>query len=84
MSWNGKIIGALIGLASGLGPVGALIGAVVGHQFDNAGGVPPQPGPDAAARVLFDETLADEVVDLAAAQRPSAQRGEAGRIDALA
>jgi DnaJ like chaperone protein len=51
VSWNGKIIGALIGLASGLGPVGALVGAVVGHQFDTAGSVPPQPGPEAAARV---------------------------------
>jgi DnaJ like chaperone protein len=51
VSWNGKIIGALIGLASGLGPIGALVGAVVGHQFDTAGSVPPQPGPEAAARV---------------------------------
>jgi DnaJ like chaperone protein len=32
MSWNGKIIGAAIG--SIFGPVGAVLGALVGHQFD--------------------------------------------------
>jgi DnaJ like chaperone protein len=50
VSWNGKIIGAAIGFAT-MGPVGAALGALVGHQFDTAGSMPPQPGPEAAARV---------------------------------
>ncbi len=32
MSWTGKIIGGAIGLMGG--PVGALVGAAIGHQFD--------------------------------------------------
>jgi DnaJ like chaperone protein len=32
MSWTGKIIGGAIGLMGG--PVGALVGATIGHQFD--------------------------------------------------
>ncbi|MEE9411921.1 MAG: co-chaperone DjlA [Methylococcales bacterium] len=32
MSWSGKIIGGAIGLMGG--PVGAFVGAVIGHQFD--------------------------------------------------
>ncbi len=50
MSWNGKIIGAGIGLWLG-GPLGALIGLVVGHQFDTGNSLAQQPGPGAAARV---------------------------------
>ena len=34
MGWNGKIIGAAIGLWV-LGPVGAALGLLVGHQFDS-------------------------------------------------
>ena len=34
MGWNGKIIGAAIGLWVG-GPIGAALGALVGHQFDS-------------------------------------------------
>jgi DnaJ like chaperone protein len=50
MSWNGKIIGALIGLWLG-GPLGALLGLLIGHQFDGARLLPAPPGPGAAARV---------------------------------
>ncbi len=34
MAWQGKALGAVIGFALGAGPVGALIGAFIGHQFD--------------------------------------------------
>jgi DnaJ like chaperone protein len=34
MGWNGKIIGAAIGMWVG-GPIGAALGALVGHQFDS-------------------------------------------------
>ncbi len=50
MSWNGKIIGAGVGLWLG-GPLGALLGLLVGHQFDSGNAAALQPGPDAAARV---------------------------------
>jgi DnaJ like chaperone protein len=49
MAWQGKALGALIGLAGG--PVGAVIGAFIGHFFDvqaelaqNAAGPPPAGG----------------------------------------
>lgn len=32
--WTGKVVGGLIGLLTGLGPVGAALGVLVGHQFD--------------------------------------------------
>ena len=38
MSWAGKLIGGVIGLAA-MGPLGALLGALIGHQFDSGGGV---------------------------------------------
>jgi len=34
MRWTGKAVGALLGLATGLGPVGAVIGLVIGHAYD--------------------------------------------------
>jgi len=34
MSWNGKIIGAAIGMWVTGNPIGAAIGALLGHQFD--------------------------------------------------
>jgi len=42
MSWNGKLIGGALGLLA-LGPFGAVLGALLGHQFDSAtaaGGAP--------------------------------------------
>lgn len=46
MGWNGKIIGAALGMWIG-GPVGAALGLLAGHQFD----VGSTPGPERAARV---------------------------------
>jgi DnaJ like chaperone protein len=34
MHWTGKIIGALLGLLVGRGPVGAAVGALIGHGYD--------------------------------------------------
>jgi DnaJ like chaperone protein len=34
MKWIGKAVGAVLGLATGLGPVGAAIGLVIGHAYD--------------------------------------------------
>lgn len=34
MGWMGKIVGGVLGFATGLGPVGAAIGLVIGHAFD--------------------------------------------------
>ncbi len=50
MGWNGKIIGAALGMAFG-GPVGAALGLLVGHQFDTGDARAAEPGPDSAARV---------------------------------
>ncbi|MGA8706852.1 MAG: co-chaperone DjlA [Steroidobacteraceae bacterium] len=36
MNWAGKVIGGVLGLAT-LGPWGAVLGALVGHQFDTGG-----------------------------------------------
>ena len=37
MNWAGKIIGGVLGLAA-MGPFGAVLGAVIGHQFDSGAG----------------------------------------------
>lgn len=39
MQWTGKLVGGVIGLA--LGPVGALIGVALGHQYDVSTGKRP-------------------------------------------
>jgi len=38
MNWAGKVIGGILGLAT-LGPWGAVLGALIGHQFDAGAGV---------------------------------------------
>lgn len=38
MNWAGKVIGGVLGLAT-LGPWGAVLGALIGHQFDAGAGV---------------------------------------------
>jgi len=51
MKWMGKIVGAALGLATGLGPVGAAIGLVIGHAYDEkmeAGDDEPVDAADAA------------------------------------
>jgi DnaJ like chaperone protein len=50
MGWNGKVIGAAIGMWIG-GPVGAALGLLVGHQFDVGDARAAVPGPESAARV---------------------------------
>ena len=50
MNWNGKIIGAAIGLWIG-GPVGGALGLLVGHQFDVSDSDRGELGRDSAARV---------------------------------
>ncbi|HEY3809615.1 MAG TPA: co-chaperone DjlA [Steroidobacteraceae bacterium] len=37
MNWAGKVIGGVLGLAT-LGPWGAVLGALIGHQFDGGAG----------------------------------------------
>ena len=32
--WTGKVVGGILGLLTPLGPVGAAIGVLIGHQFD--------------------------------------------------
>jgi DnaJ like chaperone protein len=51
MKWTGKIVGGLLGALT-MGPVGAAIGFVLGHQFVDA-----QPGDKAAWRSLGGENL---------------------------
>ena len=34
MQWKGKVIGGLAGAVLGMGPIGAAIGVLLGHQFD--------------------------------------------------
>ncbi|MDQ7090093.1 MAG: co-chaperone DjlA [Methylococcales bacterium] len=36
MSWKGKVLGAITGFAIGGGPIGAILGGVLGHQIDKA------------------------------------------------
>jgi DnaJ like chaperone protein len=38
MNWVGKVVGGLLGFAAG-GPVGSLLGVVLGHQFDRGLGM---------------------------------------------
>ncbi len=50
MSWLGKAVGGLLGLAAG-GPVGSLVGVVLGHQFDRGFGLRPGAGAPPPGRV---------------------------------
>jgi DnaJ like chaperone protein len=51
MTWNGKLIGATLGWFLGGGPIGAALGLLVGHQFDNNDAARGALGADSAARV---------------------------------
>jgi DnaJ like chaperone protein len=56
MKWMGKVVGAVLGLATGLGPVGAAIGMVIGHAYDErmaADEEGPPPADLAAVRATF-------------------------------
>jgi DnaJ like chaperone protein len=50
VNWNGKLIGAALGMWLG-GPVGAALGLLVGHQFDSGAGPSGELGAGSAARV---------------------------------
>jgi DnaJ like chaperone protein len=49
MKWIGKLTGGLLGLIA-LGPIGAAVGVVLGHQFDQQG-EEPQPAPASAGEL---------------------------------
>jgi len=59
MKWTGKIVGGLLGMLT-LGPVGALIGTVLGHQFDGDHEAPWKAGGENVAAIrerLFRSTF---------------------------
>ncbi len=48
VKWTGKVVGGLLGLLT-LGPIGAAVGVVLGHQFDEHSGDPEAtPNPNSA------------------------------------
>lgn len=49
VKWTGKVVGGVLGLLT-LGPIGAAVGVVLGHQFDEYGGGDPESGPQLNAR----------------------------------
>lgn len=64
--WYGKLIGAIAGYLVGRGPLGALVGLVLGHQFDvmrrrNRGATATAPGnaadPATLRRAFFETTF---------------------------
>jgi DnaJ like chaperone protein len=61
MQWVGKAVGGLLGFAAA-GPVGSLLGVIVGHQFDQGQGPrlhlqSPEPETAEAARSFFQATF---------------------------
>ena len=36
LRWAGKLVGGVLGFATGLGPVGALVGFFIGHAYDES------------------------------------------------
>lgn len=58
MGWTGKVVGVLLGLATGLGVVGALIGLIIGHAYDEsqAGGFQGSAASAAEVRTTFFRT----------------------------
>ena len=61
MQWKGKVIGGLIGAVVGAGPIGALLGVLLGHQYDrNAEGEEPagEGDPRVTSAVFFRSTFA--------------------------
>ncbi len=55
MGWTGKVVGVMLGLATGLGVVGALIGLIIGHAFDESqsGGFSGSAASPAEVRATF-------------------------------
>jgi DnaJ like chaperone protein len=62
MQWKGKVIGGLLGAVVGAGPIGALLGVLLGHQYDrNAGDDEDTAGegdPRIVSAVFFRSTFA--------------------------
>ena len=52
MNWTGKVVGALLGFATGLGPVGAVVGLVIGHAYDQRMGSEVDDAPAADAHAI--------------------------------
>lgn len=52
MNWGGKVVGALLGFATGLGPVGAIVGLVIGHAYDQRMGSEVDDAPAADAHAV--------------------------------
>jgi DnaJ like chaperone protein len=57
MAWTGKFIGASLGFIMGGGPIGAVLGAVVGHQFDRGLGEAGGPASLEVQRAFFATTF---------------------------
>jgi DnaJ like chaperone protein len=62
MNWGGKVIGGTLGLLA-MGPIGAALGAFIGHQFDtgqiggNVTGARPGPDPAMVNELFFPSTF---------------------------
>jgi DnaJ like chaperone protein len=50
--WTGKVVGGVLGLMA-LGPFGALLGVLLGHQLDESAGEPPVLPPEAIGEQFF-------------------------------
>lgn len=60
MKWTGKIVGGLLGMLTMGGPIGAVIGALLGHQFDSESDTPWKVGGENVAAIrerLFRSTF---------------------------
>jgi len=62
MQWKGKVIGGLLGAVVGAGPIGALIGVLLGHQYDRSAeddeGAAGEGDPRVVSAVFFRSTFA--------------------------
>src|SRR5271154_7136858 len=56
MAWKGKFIGALIGLLTTRSVWGAVVGAIIGHMFDQSGGVARSAGTSPSVSEVFFRT----------------------------
>jgi DnaJ like chaperone protein len=52
LRWTGKVVGGVLGLVA-LGPFGALLGVLLGHQLDDAAEEPPPITPTAIGEQFF-------------------------------
>jgi DnaJ like chaperone protein len=79
--WTGKVVGGLLGLLT-LGPFGAAVGVLVGHQFDSESGRAVRPALDSAAvGELFFRTTFQVMGHIAKAEgRVSEQAIAAARV----